>query len=95
MGGHVVWPFGIVLVEGPIFGDELGKKGCEVGQDIRVGIFLDDQTRRGVTHEERAESDLDIGPSDHLGHLRCNFMQAFAAGADVERSLMVLHENIC
>src|SRR5687767_7222558 len=54
MRRHVVGTFGVVLVERIAFGDKALQPALEVALRRRVGVFLDDEARRGVAQKHRA-----------------------------------------
>ncbi|MDT4870006.1 hypothetical protein FQZ97_1050640 [compost metagenome] len=61
MGGHVVGPLGRVHDPLHAFGRQPPEKAVEVSFDIVVGIFLDQQGTRGVSHEDGQQTRRDIG----------------------------------
>src|SRR5690349_12575785 len=58
---HVVRPFGVVLVERIAFGDQAIQPALEVLLRRRIRVLLDDEARRGVAYEHRAQALADAG----------------------------------
>jgi hypothetical protein len=89
VGGHIVRAFGAVDIVSR-FRDEFGEEVGQILEHIGVGIFLDRQAGGGVAQEEMAHAHLDFGVADDRLDCRGDFVEAFAAGAEVELGL-VLH----
>ena len=56
MARHVVGAFGRVAIKFRIARHEPSHERFQIGQDVGIGIFLDQQRRRGVAHKAGEES---------------------------------------
>lgn len=87
MGGHIVGAFRVVDIAAAVLGDKLGEEIIQVAQHIGVGVFLDDQTGRGVAHEYGAKPGFDLGLGNDRLDLLGNVVQAFGLSLDFEELL--------
>ena len=90
MGRHVIGALGAVDIVAT-FGHKLGKEGLQIRQNIRIRIFLDDETGGSVAKEEIAQTALDARLDNDIVDLTGNFMERFATCFKAEHLLMMSH----
>jgi hypothetical protein len=93
VGGHVVRAFGGVAVEAVAVRDEAIQEVLQVGEDLRVGVLLDDQRCGRVAHVQREEALGDALLAHPGEHRRADVVGAGAAGRDAEFMNGLLHET--
>lgn len=91
VGGHVVGAFeGVDVVAGG-FGGQAFEVADEVGLDVGVGVFLDDEGGGGVAAEEGEEASGEALLADPGDDLAGEFVEALAAGGDGEVADGLIH----
>ena len=82
--GHVVGAFDGVPVKPIVLGHHAAEERVEIGLDIGVGIFLNQQRGRCVLHEDRQQAGLDVEAAQPMRYLPRDFVKPFAARRDGE-----------
>ena len=90
---HVVGTFHGVSVEAVVFGDEAAEEGFEIADDVRVGVFLDEQRGGGVAEEDGEQAFLDVEAIDPGAGFSGDFVETLAAGGDGDLAGELPHES--
>ncbi len=94
MGSHVVWAFSRVAIEAGVLRDQACKEIGQIGDDVRIGIFLNYQRCRRVLAENGKQSGLRLVRAQPGFDLGGEFVQAFASRRDVELVRDLLHSTV-
>jgi hypothetical protein len=92
--GHIVWTFGGMAIEARVLGDYPAEKFGQVSHNVGVGIFLNDERCRRMLAENGHEAGLGRMALKPRADLACKFVQAFAAGRNVNLVGELLHSTV-
>ena len=90
VGGHVVRAL-VVVLPGARFGGEVRHEASQIAQHRRIRVLLNDETRRGVLHEYRAQAGANFAARNHCAHFGGNLPQTCAPRSNLERFLVECH----
>ena len=79
---HVIRTFVAMGVKRIVFRRQAIQPLLKIAPDRRIGVLLDQQARRGVLHEQRAQSFLHAGFAHQRLQALGEFMQALAGCGD-------------
>jgi len=91
---HVIRAFQRMAVNRVIFRHESGKETRQIALNIRVGVFLHDQTGRGMPHKQGQQAILYAARRQPAGYFRGEVVQALAAGGNFEGVVQLSHAGI-
>jgi len=94
VGSHVVGAFRGVPVEVRVFGDKAREEIGQVGNDVRVGIFLNHQRRGSMLAKNRQQSGVRVFPPQPRLDLSREFVEPFAVSRDVDLMGLLLHSTV-
>src|ERR1022692_2029129 len=91
VGRHVVRPLQRVTVEPAVLGHQAVEEGVQVVYHVRVGVLLNGERGGGMLHEDSEQTGAHPGALQPGGDLAGDFVQAFAAGGDLQAVGSHLH----
>ncbi len=84
MGRHVIWTFTGVHVR-PVFRCEAIEGHGQVSADVRVGVFLQRERRRGVTNKDVQQASLAASNlRERMQHVRGDQVKTSREGRELE-----------
>src|ERR1017187_263539 len=93
-GRHVVRALHGVAVEPVVLGHQAVEEGVEIVHHVRIGVLLNGERGGGVRHEDGEQSGAHPGALQPGGDLGGDFVQALAAGGDLEAVRGHLHGSV-
>ncbi len=94
VGWHVVGPFGGMRVAWIAIRHQIGEKGFQIAQDVRVGVFTDQERGRGVLYKDLALAGMDAGLVNLVLDLAGDFDQTASAGLNFQKCLAHAWQHI-
>lgn len=91
VSGHVVWALAGVDEERVAFRDKAAEECQEIALHVGIGVFLDEERRRGVSHEHGQQAGGHAARGDEGLNLTCDLRQRLAAGVNGDFMLSLAH----